>query len=89
MADQTDATKIKLSVAMAVLRNKPSGITGPEYAQRLADRIKARELQWRKRCHTAETEVLHLKQQLTLKKHWPVIGNQQDLSDTQKTDGIQ
>lgn len=83
MAEQ-DA-RLKLSVAMAVIRNKPGGMTGQEYARQLADRIKARQLQWKRRCQDAESEILNLKQQLVLQKQ--IVGSSSELSSTQKSEG--
>lgn len=78
---------MKMSIAIAIIRNKPSDMTGQEYAKLLANRIKTRQLQWKQRCQDVKAEVLHLKQQIVLHKHITGDASQQDLSSTQKSDG--
>lgn len=61
--------RMKLGVALAVLKSKPANIGGEEYAAQLAARFKASQLHWKERYEKAEAEILHLKQQLVLSAH--------------------
>ncbi|XP_068610242.1 meiosis-specific protein MEI4-like [Brachionichthys hirsutus] len=56
---------MKISVAQAVvlIRNKPSGLSGAEYARVLARKLRSQDEGWRKRSQELEQEVLMLRQE--------------------------
>ena len=60
---------MKVAVAVGCLKSKPAGVSGREYAQQLCDRFQRGQLMWKKRYERAETEILHLKQQLDLQQN--------------------
>ena len=61
--------KLKIAVAVGCIRSKPKGVSGREYAQQLCDRFHRGQLEWKERYEKAETEILHLKQQLALQQN--------------------
>ena len=60
--------KMKLAVAMGCLKNKPAGMSGRDYAQQLCNKFQGSQLEWKRKYEGAETEILHLKQQLALRQ---------------------
>ena len=60
--------KLKVAVAVGCVRSKPEGVTGKEYAQQLCDEFQRSQLEWKQRYERAETEILHLQQQLAMKQ---------------------
>ena len=61
--------KLKIAVAVGCLKSKPEGVTGKEYAQQLCNQFQRSQLLWKQRCEKAETESLHLQQQLVLQQN--------------------
>ena len=55
---------MKVALSVAVIRSKPSGLTGRQYAEQLFSRSQHLQLHWRNRSVELQQEVLHLKQQL-------------------------
>ena len=49
---------------MAVIRSRPAGLTGRQYAEQLFSRSQHLQLHWKNRSVELQQEVLHLKQQL-------------------------
>ena len=55
-------------MAIGCLKSKSAGTSGREYAKQLCNKFQQSQLEWRKKYEGAETEILHLKQQLALKQ---------------------
>jgi len=55
---------VKVALAVAVIRSRPLGMTGREYAEQLFLQSQRRQLFWRTRGERLKEEVLQLKQQL-------------------------
>ena len=72
--DVTDYVKyVKLAVAVAVIRSRPDGMTGQQYAQQLCARYQQTQLGWKQEAH-------RLKQQLNVAlQQKPVLGLSLDL----------
>ncbi|XP_045196460.2 meiosis-specific protein MEI4-like [Mercenaria mercenaria] len=58
---------MKVAVALAVLRNKPPGVSGRRYAEVLCEKFRASQLHWKQQYERAGAEILHLKQELLMR----------------------
>ncbi|XP_034384022.1 meiosis-specific protein MEI4 [Cyclopterus lumpus] len=65
-ASQAEWFFTKAKVAAAVIKNKPSGMSGREHAEDLARRLKGREDSWEERARGLQQEVLRLRQELLI-----------------------
>ena len=54
----------KLALAMAIIRTKPSGMTGKQHAAALCGQMQTAQLNWKAKCESLQQEVLMLKQDL-------------------------
>lgn len=59
---------VKVALSVAVIRSKPSGMTGRQYAEQLFLQSHRLQQHWRTRSAELEREVLQLKQQLVQKQ---------------------
>ena len=59
-------TRLKIAVAIAILREKPEGVSGEEYTRTLADAVQSSQVQWQRKYRQAEAQILHLHQQLIM-----------------------
>ncbi|XP_044026078.1 meiosis-specific protein MEI4 isoform X1 [Siniperca chuatsi] len=59
-------TKAKVALAVAVIKNKPSGMSGREYAEALACKLKNEDEGWKKKSQELQQEVLRLRQELLI-----------------------
>ncbi|XP_042302497.1 meiosis-specific protein MEI4 isoform X2 [Sceloporus undulatus] len=58
----------QLALALAVIRSKPPDKSSKEYAEHLARIVSLQDSKWKSRIEMLEAEVLHLRQQLLLRK---------------------
>ncbi|XP_054474957.1 meiosis-specific protein MEI4 [Anoplopoma fimbria] len=59
-------TKAKVALAVAIIKSRPSGMSGREYAEDLARRFKSRDGSWEERARGLQLEVLRLRQELLI-----------------------
>ncbi|XP_038583253.1 meiosis-specific protein MEI4 isoform X3 [Micropterus salmoides] len=59
-------TKAKISLAVAIIKNKPTGMSGREYAEALAGKMKSQDEGWKKKARELQQEVLRLRQELVM-----------------------
>nr|XP_008120223.1 PREDICTED: meiosis-specific protein MEI4-like [Anolis carolinensis] len=58
----------QLALALAIIRSKPPDKSSKEYAEHLAKIVSGQDFKWKSRIAMLEAEVLHLRQQLLLRK---------------------
>ncbi|XP_072512694.1 meiosis-specific protein MEI4 [Salminus brasiliensis] len=58
----------KLAVAVAIIKSKPSGVSGRQHAEILAARLKKQDETWKAKAQDLREEVLQLRQELLLTK---------------------
>lgn len=58
--------KAKVALAVAIIKNKPSGASGREYAEALACKLKSRDESWKEKAQELQEEVLRLRQELLI-----------------------
>ncbi|XP_071766411.2 meiosis-specific protein MEI4 [Centroberyx gerrardi] len=63
--------KARLALAVAVIKNKPSGQSGREHAEALAGQLRSLDEGWRNKAQRLQREVLRLRQELLLAKMTP------------------
>ncbi|XP_029281673.1 meiosis-specific protein MEI4 [Cottoperca gobio] len=61
-------TKAKVSLAVAIIKNKPLGMSGREYAEALACRLKTQDESWKEKAQGLQLEVLRLRQELLIRR---------------------
>ena len=64
--DPAFVDRLKVAAATAILKQKPPLMSGKEYAEQLARRLREREDTWKKKAKHLETELLTAKQELVL-----------------------
>lgn len=60
--------KAKVALAVAVIKSKPSGLSGREYAEALARQLKSHDEDWKKKAQELQQEVLRLRQELLMSR---------------------
>ncbi|KAM8726161.1 meiosis-specific protein MEI4 isoform 7-T7 [Acanthopagrus schlegelii] len=67
-ASQADwfVTKVKVALAVAILKTKPSGVSGREYVEALARKLESRDEGWKHKAEELQQEVLRLRQELLI-----------------------
>lgn len=60
--------KAKVALAAAVIRTRPSGLSGREYAEALACKLKSRDEGWRRKAQELQQEVLRLRQEVLMSR---------------------
>ena len=60
--------RLKIAVATAIIRNKPSNSSAKEYTETLAKRFRLNEENWRGRIRRLENELLKTKQELAVSR---------------------
>ncbi|XP_056150216.1 meiosis-specific protein MEI4 [Lampris incognitus] len=60
--------KVRLALAVAVIKSRPSGQSSREYTEGLSCRLKKQDEGWRRRARELQEEVLRLRQELLLTK---------------------
>uniref|UniRef100_A0A3Q1G9N2 Meiosis-specific, MEI4 homolog (S. cerevisiae) n=1 Tax=Acanthochromis polyacanthus TaxID=80966 RepID=A0A3Q1G9N2_9TELE len=61
-----DASKVALAVA--IIKNKPAGMSGRAYAEALACKLKSQDESWKKKAQGLQQEVLRLRQEMLITK---------------------
>lgn len=61
-------TKVKMALAVAIIKSKPRGVSGREFVETLASRLKNQDEKWKEKAEGLEEEVLRLRQELLLFK---------------------
>ncbi|KAF3703218.1 Meiosis-specific protein MEI4 [Channa argus] len=67
-ADQTKwfSMKVKVALAVAIIKSKPQGMSGRQYAEALACKLKSQDESWKKKAQDLQQEVLRLRQEVLL-----------------------
>ncbi|XP_070782387.1 meiosis-specific protein MEI4 [Enoplosus armatus] len=60
--------KAKVALAVAMIKNKPSGMSGREYAEALSCRLKNQDEGWKRKAQELQQEVLRLRQELLINR---------------------
>lgn len=60
--------RVKLGVALAVIKSKPAGRSSRQHAEYLASKLKQQEENWKSKAEELKEEVLSLKQELLVTK---------------------
>uniref|UniRef100_A0A3P8TVJ7 Meiosis-specific, MEI4 homolog (S. cerevisiae) n=1 Tax=Amphiprion percula TaxID=161767 RepID=A0A3P8TVJ7_AMPPE len=60
--------KAKVALAVAVIKNKPPGMSGRAYAEALACKLKSQDESWKKKAQRLQQEVLRLRQEMLITK---------------------
>ncbi|XP_076613017.1 meiosis-specific protein MEI4 [Chaetodon auriga] len=60
--------KAKVGLAVAIIKSKPSGVSGREYAEALARKLKNQDEGWKKKGQELQQEVLRLRQELLISR---------------------
>ncbi len=63
--------KARVALAVAIIKNKPSGLTGRQYAEALACKLKKQDEGWKRRSRELQQEVLRLRQELLITRVTP------------------
>ncbi|XP_059212994.1 meiosis-specific protein MEI4 isoform X2 [Centropristis striata] len=58
--------KARAALAVAIIKNKPSGVSGREYAEASACRLKSQDESWKDKAQGLERELLRLRQELLI-----------------------
>ncbi|XP_042359792.1 meiosis-specific protein MEI4 [Plectropomus leopardus] len=58
--------KAKVALAVAIIKNKPSGMSGREYLEALACKLKSQDESWKEKAQGLQQEVLRLRQELLI-----------------------
>ncbi|XP_076011023.1 meiosis-specific protein MEI4 [Genypterus blacodes] len=58
--------KVKLAIAITVIKNRPPGISGRDYAEALACNLKSQDENWKSKAQDLQQEVQELRQNLLL-----------------------
>ncbi|XP_040920875.1 meiosis-specific protein MEI4 [Toxotes jaculatrix] len=58
--------KAKVALAVAIIRNRPPGMSGREYAEALACTLRSQEESWKKKAQGLQQHVLRLQQQMLI-----------------------
>lgn len=62
------ASVLKVAVATAIVKTKPTNLTAEDYARDLCNKFAVSQLSWRSKYESVETELLHAKQELALRE---------------------
>lgn len=57
------STQAKVAVAVALIRNRPPGMSGRQYAEALGCRLRSQDEGWKKKAEELQREVLRLRQE--------------------------
>uniref|UniRef100_A0A3Q1BBW5 Meiosis-specific protein MEI4 n=1 Tax=Amphiprion ocellaris TaxID=80972 RepID=A0A3Q1BBW5_AMPOC len=60
--------KAKVALAVAVIKNKPPGMSGRAYAEALACKLKSQDESWKEKAQRLQQEVLRLQQEMLITK---------------------
>lgn len=60
--------KARVALAAAIIKSKPSGVSGREYAEALACKLKSCDEGWKKKGEELQQEVLRLRQELLMSR---------------------
>ncbi|XP_070844095.1 meiosis-specific protein MEI4 [Chaetodon trifascialis] len=60
--------KAKVALAVAIIKSKPPGVSGREYAEALACKLKDQDEGWKKKGQELQQEVLRLRQELLISR---------------------
>ncbi|KAI3364629.1 hypothetical protein L3Q82_011412, partial [Scortum barcoo] len=74
--------KAKVALAVVIIKNRPSGMSGREHAQDLASKLQRRDESWRKKAEELQQEVLRLRQELLMTRVTPSSTEAADQSNT-------
>ena len=67
LTDVTDYVKyLKLAVAVAIIRSRPGGMTGQQYAEQLCARYQQAQLGWQREAHRLKRQLNVVLQQKSL-----------------------
>lgn len=58
--------KAKVALAVAIIKNKPPGMSGQEHAEALACKLKSQDESWKKKAQGLQQEVLRLQQEMLI-----------------------
>ncbi|XP_018530158.1 meiosis-specific protein MEI4 [Lates calcarifer] len=58
--------KAKVALAVAIIKNKPPGMSGREHAEALACKLKSQDESWKKKAQGLQQEVLRLQQEMLI-----------------------
>ncbi|XP_030260434.1 meiosis-specific protein MEI4 isoform X2 [Sparus aurata] len=59
-------TKVKVALAVAIIKMKPSGVSSREYVEALARKLESRDEGWKNKAEELQQEVLRLRQELLI-----------------------
>ncbi|KAM4521755.1 meiosis-specific protein MEI4 [Odontesthes bonariensis] len=60
--------KVKVSLAVAIIKNRPSGMSGREYAEALASKLRREDAGWKEKALGLQQEVLRLRREMLITK---------------------
>ncbi|KAK2855851.1 hypothetical protein Q5P01_004586 [Channa striata] len=58
--------KAKVALAVAIIKSRPQGMSGREYAEALACKLKSQDESWKKKAQDLQQEVLRLRQEVLI-----------------------
>lgn len=58
--------KAKVALAVAIIKSKPQGMSGREYAEALAGKLRSQDESWKKKAQGLQQEVLRLRQEMLI-----------------------
>ncbi|XP_033979737.1 meiosis-specific protein MEI4 isoform X2 [Trematomus bernacchii] len=61
-------TKVKVSLAVAIIKTKPPGVSGREFAEALACRLRRQDENWKEKSEELQQEVLRLRQEVLINR---------------------
>ena len=60
--------KARVALAVAIIKSKPPGLSGRQYAEALACKMKSRDESWKKKAQELQQEVLRLRQEMLISR---------------------
>jgi len=60
--------KVKVSLAVAIIKDKPRGMSGREYAEALASKLRREDAGWKEKALGLQQEVLRLRREMLITK---------------------
>lgn len=71
--------KAKVALAVAIIKSKPQGMSGREYAEALGCKLRSQDESWKEKAQGLQQEVLRLRQEMLITR---VTSNMKSSSDT-------
>ncbi|XP_006793533.1 meiosis-specific protein MEI4 isoform X2 [Neolamprologus brichardi] len=80
------STQAKVAVAVALIRNRPPGMSGRQYAEALGCRLRSQDEGWKKKAEELQREVLRLRQEALIATATCASKSSMQVADSSKMD---